>query len=133
MTTDPRTVVTRYVEAVRDGDVDVVRASFAPDATWHYPGDLPISRTWTGRDAIVDEFLGGVGALLEPGAAVVIELTNVLAEGDQVVAEWTSRATAKGGAAYLNHCVGIFTVKDGQISDVREYLDTQHVATTLFG
>jgi ketosteroid isomerase-like protein len=38
--------------------------------------------------------------------------------------EWTSRATARGGAAYHNRNVGIFTVRDGKIAAVREYTDT---------
>jgi hypothetical protein len=61
------------------------------------------------------------------------EGTNVLSVGDQVVAEWTSRATARGGAAYHNRNVGIFTVRDGKITAVREYTDTQHAARVLFG
>ena len=70
---------------------------------------------------------------LEPGSGVALEVTNVLSAGDQVVAEWTSRATARGGAAYHNRNVGIFTVRDGKIAAVREYTDTQHAARVLFG
>ena len=126
---DPKTVVIRYVEAARDGMSAVIRGSFAEDATWEYPGDLPLSGTYRGIDAIVTEFLGGAAALMAPG--VVLELTNVVAEGDQVVAEWTSRATARTGAAYRNRNAGIFTVRDGKIVSVREYTDTQHVAQIL--
>jgi hypothetical protein len=126
---DPKTVVIRYVEAARDGMSAVIRDSFAEDATWEYPGDLPLSGTYRGIDAIVTEFLGGAAALMAPG--VVLELTNVVAEGDQVVAEWTSSATARNGAAYRNRNAGIFTVRDGKIVSVREYTDTQHVAQVL--
>jgi ketosteroid isomerase-like protein len=94
---DPKAVVVRYVEAARDGMSAVIRDSFAEDATWDYPGDLPLSGTYRGIDAIVNEFLAGAAALMAPGAGVVIKLTNVVAEGDQVVAEWTSRATARNG------------------------------------
>jgi ketosteroid isomerase-like protein len=128
---DPKTVVIRYVEAARDGMSAVIRDSFAEDATWEYPGDLPLSGTYRGIDAIVNEFLGGAAALMAPGAGVVLELTNVIAEGDQVVAEWTSRATARNGGAYRNRNAGIFTVRDGKIVSVREYTDTQHVAQVL--
>jgi ketosteroid isomerase-like protein len=128
---DPKTVVIRYVEAARDGMSAVIRDSFAADATWEYPGDLPLSGTYRGIDAIVNEFLGGAAALMAPGAGVVLELTNVIAEGDQVVAEWTSRATARNGGAYRNRNAGIFTVRDGKIVSVREYTDTQHVAQVL--
>ena len=130
-TTDPRAVVIRYVEAVRDGNVQVIHDSFAEDATWHYPGDLPISKVWRGRDAIINDFLGGMGPVLVPGT-MEIELVSTIAEGDRVVAEWTSKATAANGASYDNRCAGVFTVQDGKITSVREYADTHHVAKVFF-
>jgi ketosteroid isomerase-like protein/dienelactone hydrolase len=130
---DPASVVTRYVEAVANGDLDTISASFADEATWTYPGDLPLTGTWRGRDAIIGDFLGGAGKLFRPGGEPRIVLTNVVADGDQVVAEWTSRGTARNGSAYDNACLGVFTVRDGRITSVREYTDTQHVERTLFG
>ncbi|NUS09942.1 MAG: nuclear transport factor 2 family protein [Streptomyces sp.] len=129
--TDPRSVVIRYVEAVRDGDAAVIHDSFAPDATWHYPGSLPSSKIWQGREAIVNDFLGGMGTVFVPGT-VEIALVSVLAEGERVVAEWTSKARTVRGAAYDNRCLGIFTVREGRITSVIEYADTHHVAATLF-
>ncbi|HXL88145.1 MAG TPA: nuclear transport factor 2 family protein [Streptosporangiaceae bacterium] len=131
--TDPKSVVIRYIEAARDGMSGVIRDSFAEDATWEYPGDLPLSGTYRGVDAIVDTFLAGAGDLMAPGADVALELVSAIAEGDTVAAEWTSRATSRTGAAYHNRNVGIFTVRDGKIASVREYTDTLHVAHTLFG
>ncbi|MFG3284455.1 nuclear transport factor 2 family protein [Streptomyces sp. NPDC048111] len=130
-TLSPRAVVIRYVEAVRDGDAAVIRDSFAEDATWHYPGDLPISKVWRGRDAIVDDFLGGMGPLLVPGT-MRVELVGTIAEGDRVVAEWTSTAETVHGGTYDNRCIGIYTVQDGRITAVVEYADTRHVAAALF-
>ena len=130
-TASPRDVVIRYVEAVRDGDGAVIHDSFAPDATWHYPGDLPISKVWHGRDAIIEDFLGGTGAVLVPGS-LKIELVGAIAEDDRVVAEWTAEAETVHGAAYANRCLGIYTVRDGRITSVVEYADTRHVAATLF-
>jgi uncharacterized protein (TIGR02246 family) len=129
---DAKSVVVRYVEAVRDGDVAAMRDSFAEDATWQFPGSLPISGRWEGRDHIVDDLLGGMGTRFQPGSSLVIELTNVVADGEQVVAEWSSAGTAATGAPYLNRCSGTFTVREGRIVSVREYADTHHVASTLF-
>jgi ketosteroid isomerase-like protein len=132
MNTDPKSVVIRYIEAARDGMSAVIRDSFAPDATWEYPGDLPLSGTYRGVDAIVATFLGGAAQLMAPGTRVTIELVGAIADGDQVAAEWTSRATSRNGTAYHNRNVGIFTVRDGKIVSVREYTDTLHVARALF-
>jgi len=130
-TTDPRTVVIRYVQAVRDGDAEVIHDSFAEDATWHYPGDLPMSKVWQGRDAIINDFLGGMGPVLVPGT-MEIELVSTIAEGDRVVAEWTSKAKTVYGGTYDNRCIGIYTVRGGHIVSVIEYADTRHVAAALF-
>ncbi|MCO6008175.1 nuclear transport factor 2 family protein [Actinoallomurus purpureus] len=130
-TTDPRAVVIRYIEAVRDGDAEVIYDNFAEDATWHYPGDLPISKVWQGRDAIVNDFLGGMGPILVPGT-LEIELVGTIAEGVRVVAEWTSKAKTVHGGTYDNRCIGIYTVRDGRIASVIEYADTRHVAAALF-
>ena len=132
LSTDPKGVVVRYIEAARDGMSAVIRDSFAPDATWEYPGDLPLSGIYRGVDAIVDTFLGGAAELMAPGTQVAIELVNAIADGDQVAAEWTSRATGRNGVPYHNRNVGVFTVRDGKIVSVREYTDTLHVARALF-
>ncbi|MEV4252299.1 nuclear transport factor 2 family protein [Spirillospora sp. NPDC049652] len=127
----PKETVVRYVEAVAAGDLAVIVASFADDATWTYPGDTPISGTWKGRDAIVNDFLGGVtaGAFAAPPEVV---LTGVVAEGDQVVAEWTARGVTVRGDRYDNRCIGVYTVRDGKIAAVREYCDTKHAEAVLF-
>ena len=129
---DPKTVVTRYVEAAAAGDRPAMRESFAPDVVWTYPGDLPLSGEWKGRDAVLDEFLGAAGDLFAPGTRVAIKLTNVIADGDQVFAEWTSQATGRAGGAYDNKCAAVFTVSGGQIVAVREYTDTDHARRVLF-
>lgn len=128
----PKAVVVRYVNAVAEGDLAVITDSFTEDATWAYPGDVPLTRIWRGRDAIVNDFLGGSGALFAPDGTPKVTLTNVLADGDQVVAEWHSEGVTKAGAIYDNQCLGVFTVRDGRIAAVREYADTQHVAKVLF-
>ncbi|MFC8719116.1 nuclear transport factor 2 family protein [Kitasatospora sp. NPDC057198] len=133
MSTDPRTVVTDYVAAVARGDAAAIRDAFTEDAVWTYPGDLPLSGEWHGRKGIVEDFLGSVGGVFAPGTAVEVALVGTpVAEGDRVVAEWTSRGTTVHGHRYDNRCLGVFTVRDGRIAAVREYTDTRHVAATLF-
>jgi len=129
----PTDVVARYVNAVAAGDLDTIVDSFADDATWTYPGNLPLSGTWRGRDAIINDFLGGATAgLFRPGNPPEITLTNILAEDDQVVAEWTARGVTAHGHTYDNRCLGVFRVRADKITSVREYADTDHAARTLF-
>jgi ketosteroid isomerase-like protein len=127
-----REVVTAYLSALRDGDVDALRAAFTPDATWHFPGDLPVSGTWTGPAEIIDVFLARMMERLDTTAPVSVRVRNLVVEGDQAVAEWTTRARSVDGQPYENDYGVFFRVTDGRISAVREYLDTAYTARTLF-
>jgi uncharacterized protein (TIGR02246 family) len=122
---DGKTVIERYVAALNAGDSTTVADSFAEDAVWKLDGDLPISGTWEGRDAILNGFFATAGTLLDP-TSTHVTVTRILSEGDDVVLEWTSRARTTNGDPYENHCIGIFTIANGKIKAVREYMDTAY-------
>ena len=128
---DNKQFMERYVAALGAGDADAVSAFFAEDATWWLVGDLPISGTWEGREAIMADFFGAAMAHYEPGS-VSLEVTGMVAEGDQVTLEWTSRARTPAGEPYENFCIGVFTVRDGRITEVREYMDTAYAHRVAF-
>jgi uncharacterized protein (TIGR02246 family) len=131
--TDTKAVVERYVAAVQSGDEAAIRELFAEDATWTLAGgDLPIAGVWRGREAILGEFLATAMTYYAPGS-VDLEITAVIAEGDRVVLQWTSRARTRDGRPYENGCIGVFTVRDGRIAAVREYMDTLYARDTAFG
>jgi uncharacterized protein (TIGR02246 family) len=130
-TSESRAVITRYMQAIQAGDLTAIRDSFAEDATWWLRGELPISGTWRGRDAIVDDFLGTAMRYYAP-ESVSIEVTSITAEGDTVAAEWTSRARTTNGDPYENHCAALFRVRDGRIQSVREYMDTLYASEVAF-
>lgn len=128
---DSTSVVERYLHAAEAGDEQELREVFAEDATWQLRGDLPISGTWRGRDAIIDEFLATALGYYQPGS-VSLAVTNVLADADQVVLEWTSRARNRRGEPYENFCIGVFTIREGKIQAVREYMDTLYAQRIAF-
>jgi uncharacterized protein len=129
---DSKSVLRRYVAAVQAGDRSAICELFAEDASWTIrAGQLPISGTWTGRDTIIDEFLTKAMAHYEPGS-VSLEITGMIAERDQVVLQWTSRARTREGRPYENGCIGVFRVRDGRIQDVREYMDTLYASEVAF-
>jgi uncharacterized protein (TIGR02246 family) len=94
---DSKSVLQHYVVAVAAGDEQTIRELFAEDATWTLAaGDLPMSGTWTGRDAILGEFLATALSRYEPGS-LEVEVTGMIAEGEQVALQWTTRAVTRGG------------------------------------
>jgi ketosteroid isomerase-like protein len=70
-------------------------------------------------------------ARYEPGS-ISLEITGMIAEQDQVVLEWTSRASTREGRPYENGCIGVFTIREGRIQDVREYMDTLYASEVAF-
>jgi uncharacterized protein len=131
-TIDNKQVMERYVAALEAGDAEAVRDFFAEDATWWLVGDLPMSGTWSGRDAIMDDFFGTAMAQYAPGS-ISLEVTGMVAEGDRIALEWTSRARTTAGEPYENFCIGVFTLRDGRIAAVREYMDTAYARRVAFG
>ena len=133
LTERTRAVVRAYIAALQSGDIAALRESFAPDATWSLRGDLPVSGTWTGPDAIIDGFLAAMMARLDADRPLSQELTGLVADGDTAVAEWTSRATTVAGETYENEYAVVFRVEGLQIVAVREYFDTAYAGRVLFG
>ena len=130
--TDSKAVLRRYVAAVQAGDEEAIREAFDRGATWTlHAGRLPVSGTWTGRDTIIDEFLAKAMTHYEPGS-ISLESTAMIAERDQIVLQWTSRARTRGGQPYENGCIGVFTIREGRTQEVREYIDTLYASEVAF-
>jgi ketosteroid isomerase-like protein len=127
-----RAVVAGFFRALRTGDMDAVRTTLAPDATWILRGGLPASGTWTGRDGVMDGFFSQIFGRLDPETPVVQDVHRIVADGEHAVAEWTTHARTRDGRSYENDYVGVFRVVDGHVTAVTEYLDTAHAQRVLF-
>ena len=106
---------------------DEIAGFFAEDATLDaWTAGCRSSGTWQGRDAILERLLRpDRRSLYQPGS-VRLEVTSLTAGSDRVALEWTSRARTRDGEPYENHCIGVFTLADGRIVAVREYMDTDY-------
>ena len=65
--------VLSFIEHLSAGDVDAVMAAFTDDVTWWLPGSLPVSGTFKGKQAILEDFFGKAFPFFEPGS-----LANIL-------------------------------------------------------
>jgi uncharacterized protein len=131
-TEETRHVVAEYVAALQRGDIDALRDSFTPTATWTIRGDIPVAGTWTGPAEIIDGFLAKMTATLDPDTPVTQELHRIIADGDHAVAEWTSRARTGNGKPNENDYAVVFHVMGAHIAAVTEYCDTSYMKRTLF-
>lgn len=64
--------------------------------------------------------------------SVSLEITGMIAEHDQVVLQWTTRARTRERRRYENECIAVFTLREGRIYDVREYMDTLYASEVAF-
>ena len=94
-------------------------------------GDHRFTRTFKGRTDIYDNLFGPIREVLD--GTIRMNVTNVAAENDTVIAEARGEARTKDGRAYKNTYCFVLKFEDGKIIESREYLDTQLQLRPTFG
>ncbi|WP_344025367.1 nuclear transport factor 2 family protein, partial [Pseudonocardia kongjuensis] len=117
-------IVTEFMEVFSAGDVDGIMDRLTDDATWWVAGTIP-GISGTKDKAGFREMVSGIAASTTSGAIRLTPLAFT-AEGDRVAVETESYTELKNGRVYNNLYHFLFTVRDGRISSVKEYLDTEH-------
>ena len=106
--------------AVRDRSL--FAASLADDAKWIVTGQYSWSRTFTGKDAILNDLHGSVRTRLRDRTRTVAE--RFIADGDIVVVEAKGDNVTPEGVRYDNDYCLVFRLEDGKIKEIREYCDS---------
>jgi len=106
--------------AVRDRALFV--ASLADDAIWTVTGQYSWSRTFSGKQSILDDLHGHVRSLLIERSRTIAH--RFIADGDHVVVEARGDNVTKTGTRYDNDYCLVFRLKDGKIEEIREYCDS---------
>ncbi len=119
-------IVKEFFAAIGSGDKQRVLALVAEDIEWIIPGeDWPLAGTHRGHD--------GLSAVIQK-ASEEVEMTyskppEYVAQGDRVlvigVATGKIKATNK---AFKDEWVFDITVRDGKLTRIQEYIDTQALA-----
>jgi ketosteroid isomerase-like protein len=125
-----REVVELWLSRANSGDVAGAMALFAEDAVWSNIGSTRFSGDYSGIEAITRDLLGPLFDALDGGIRSRVE--SVIADGDQAVVLSQGMARAKSGRDYNNSYAQVFTVRDGKIVSVREYMDTALI-DSVFG
>jgi ketosteroid isomerase-like protein len=106
--------------AVRDRALFI--ASLADDARWIVTGQYSWSRTFSGREQIINDLHGHVRSRLAERTRTVAE--RFIADGDVVVVEAKGDNVTKEGVRYDNDYCLVFRLEDGRIKEIREYCDS---------
>lgn len=117
------------MHAMSQGRVGPLFEAMADDVTWRWMGVGQWSRTFEGKQIIVEKLFGGDAENLGPSSSV--EVHRIHADGDVVVVEHSGRNTLPNGERYDNNYCWVFRFEDDMIREVREYMDTQLVTDTF--
>lgn len=128
---ESKQVVLQFIADLSAGNMDGIRSGLADDATWWLPGNLPVSGTFKGKQAIFEGFFAKAFPFFTPGT-MNIEVQSAIAEGDAVAVEWVATAVTAKGQPYKNYYHVRFDVRDGKIQTVREYVDSLYARDVLF-
>lgn len=125
-------IVLDFFETLNTGDLEAIRATFHPEATWiPMIEGVPGAGVHGPRDKIVDEFLAPVRGLFQPGDPKNI-VDRIASSGDLVMCESRGFGTLLDGREYRNRYAWSIELRDGKIFTIREYMDSYYVAK-LFG
>jgi uncharacterized protein len=97
-------------------------ASLADDAKWVVTGQYSWSRTFTGKESILNGLHGHVRSLLAERARTIAH--RFIADGDCVVVEARGDNVTRTGVRYDNDYCLVFRLENGKIKEVREYCDS---------
>ena len=124
-------IVREAYAAISRGDAERFLGFLRDDVEWYFIGSHRFSGTMKGKEQIIEELFGVLGDELE-GDGIQLEIRQLIAEGDKVVAEMLGTARSTSGKDYNNTYNLILTLEGGLITEIREYLDTELV-TEVFG
>jgi ketosteroid isomerase-like protein len=111
-----------FAELARSNSRPFVDA-MAEDFRWIISGATAWSRTYEGKRAVVKELFGVLRATLEGKITTIAH--RFVAEGDTVVVEARGRNVSKSGLPYANSYCMVFTLADGKLKELTEYMDTE--------
>jgi len=116
--------------ALAEGNGRPFLALMADDFTWIVPGRTAWSRAYEGRDTCVSELFGPLYAQFTERQR--IDALSFTAEGDRVIVECKGRPVrTMSGGVYGNEYCYVCRFEDGRLKSLREYLDTEMIATEL--
>ena len=119
MTADENVAIMRRgYAAFNSGDMNTLIELFDEGAVWHLPGRGRFAGDYQSRDATLAYF-AQLGQ--ETGGTFQAELQHLLADDqDRVVGLQRSTAQRDGKRLDVGNCI-VFQLKDGRITDGREY------------
>ena len=126
---DNKKTVIAFMTALTHWDWATTGSLMTDDATYWIAGSTAVSGETHSRQEYIDQASRLFASMTEPMA---VNYGVMTAEDNRVALEMSSQLPLPDGRLYRNEYHILFTLRDGRIASVREYMDTQHVGE-LFG
>jgi uncharacterized protein len=127
--TDNKKLMEDIFAGLAKGNTDPLFDAMANDMQWTWMGSGPWSKTFKGKEAVIGELWTAVKkTLVPPYKATAL---NFIAESDYVVMEASGENATPDGKIYNNKYCWVCRVTNGQLHELREYMDTQLVTDTF--
>ena len=118
-----------FIDAIARGDTDAILAAYADDGRVVTMGNTLISGAFD-KPAIAAMASGVLQAFPERLRFTIHAMT---AEGDRVAVEAESYGRHASGKIYNNQYHFLFRWRDGQLVELKEYMDTELVTDVICG
>lgn len=125
-------LVRAFFGALNAGKVDEMMALATDDLSWTLIGSTAASGTFRGKEAVLRDFLGPLGEVIDFDAGIDVAIEDLIATEDRVVVRAQGKMTGKHGP-YNNQYCHVMTIRDGKIAATVEYADTALIESALFG
>ena len=124
-------LVKNFFEVLSAGELETLRGMFREEACWTAMSkEIPGAGPHPGRDHIIDEFLAPVRGMFVEGDPKVI-IHKLTAKDNMVYAETQAVGTFQSGIEYDNLYCWAFEIIDGQVDQIREYMDSHYVMSVV--
>ena len=126
-----KNLVRQFIDRFTANDIAGALDLMTDDATWWIagkPDQLPAAGVYSKEQ--IARLLYNMAGQLPNGLKMTVKA--LVAEGDKVAMEADSYGELRNERVYNQEYHFLFTIRDGRIKAVKEYLDTQHVYATWF-
>ncbi len=126
---DNKAVVSAFLDAMNRGDTAALLDAYSEDGGVWTMGNTLISGKYS--KAQIGEFADGIYEAFPQGLS--FKVTGMVAEGDKVAVEAESDGMHASGTHYHNYYHFLFTLRDGKVVQLKEYMDTELATDVLCG
>jgi ketosteroid isomerase-like protein len=128
-TTDNKKIMQFIFLELSAGNDEPFLDAMADDMQWTWMGSGQWSRTFKGKQAVLDELWSAVRTTLKPPYKVIAH--RFIADEDYVAVEASGQNTTPEGKVYNNKYCWVCRISGGKLHELREYMDTQLVTDTF--